>query len=89
MVSNVLNSLFSILLTNESQPDKISLDALAGHIARLAGHPAHSRMVGQALKFLQDETVPWQRVIGASGAISERGDGGIGAARQATRLREG
>lgn len=45
-------------------------------------------MVGAALKFLQDDTVPWQRVIGASGAISERGDGGQGARRQAVRLRE-
>lgn len=59
-----------------------------GHIARLAGSPSHSRMVGSALKYLQDDSVPWQRVIGASGAISERGDGGQGARRQADRLRE-
>ncbi|CAO1637966.1 unnamed protein product [Parajaminaea phylloscopi] len=58
-----------------------------GHIARLAGSPNHSRMVGSALKFLQDDSVPWQRVIGASGSISERGDDGHGAARQAERLR--
>ncbi|PWY99375.1 DNA binding methylated-DNA--cysteine S-methyltransferase [Testicularia cyperi] len=57
-----------------------------GHIARLAGHPAHSRLVGAALKFLQDDSVPWHRVISASGAISDRGDGGEGAARQAQRL---
>ncbi|PWN37341.1 DNA binding methylated-DNA--cysteine S-methyltransferase [Meira miltonrushii] len=59
-----------------------------GHIARLAGSPAHSRLVGQALKFLQAPDVPWQRVIGAGGTISDRGDGGEGAARQAERLRE-
>lgn len=41
------------------------------------------------MKFLQDETVPWQRVVGATGSISERGDDGAGAARQAQRLREG
>lgn len=48
-----------------------------------------SRLVGQALKFLQADDVPWQRVISSSGAISERGDGGEGANRQAVRLREG
>lgn len=60
-----------------------------GHIAKLAGSPRHSRMVGAALRFLQDESVPWQRVISSSGAISERGDGGEGARRQADRLRDG
>lgn len=45
--------------------------------------------MGQALKFLQAPDVPWQRVIGAGGTISDRGDGGEGAARQAERLREG
>lgn len=59
-----------------------------GHIAKLAGSPRHSRMVGAALRFLQDQTVPWQRVIASSGAISDRGDGGEGARRQAERLRE-
>ncbi|UZJ54371.1 hypothetical protein CBS101457_003691 [Exobasidium rhododendri] len=59
-----------------------------GHIARLAGSPSHSRLVGQALKFLQADDVPWQRVISSSGAISDRGDGGEGAGRQADRLRQ-
>ncbi|GAC75614.1 6-O-methylguanine-DNA methyltransferase MGMT/MGT1 [Moesziomyces antarcticus T-34] len=57
-----------------------------GHIARLTGHPAHSRLVGSALKFLQDPDVPWHRVISSSGAIADRGDGGEAAARQAHRL---
>lgn len=57
-----------------------------GHIARLAGHPSHSRLVGSALKFLQDPTVPWHRVISSSGAIADRGDGGHAAARQAQCL---
>jgi alkylated DNA nucleotide flippase Atl1 len=48
-----------------------------------------SRLVGQALKFLQAEDVPWQRVISSSGVISDRGDGGEGATRQAERLRQG
>ncbi|KAE8270925.1 hypothetical protein A4X09_0g1407 [Tilletia walkeri] len=43
-------------------------------------------MVGAALKWLADDTVPWQRVIGAGGIISERGDGGQGASRQAQAL---
>lgn len=44
-------------------------------------------MVGAALKYVQDETLPWQRVVGSGGIISERGDGGAGAARQADALR--
>lgn len=59
-----------------------------GHIAKLTGHPAHSRLVGAALKFLQAPTVPWHRVISSSGAIADRGDGGEAAARQAQRLQE-
>ncbi|KAJ1020922.1 hypothetical protein NDA18_005769 [Ustilago nuda] len=59
-----------------------------GHIAKLTGHPAHSRLVGSALKFLQDPTVPWHRVISSSGAIADRGDGGDAAARQAQCLQE-
>lgn len=41
------------------------------------------------MKFLQADDVPWQRVISSSGAISDRGDGGQGARRQADRLRQG
>ena len=48
-----------------------------------------SRMVGAALKFVGDPSIPWQRVLGSSGAISDRGDGGEGARLQADRLREG
>jgi len=58
-----------------------------GHIAKLIGMPRHSRHVGQALKFLGDDTVPWQRVIGASGTISSRGPGTDGAQQQAQALR--
>ncbi|CEH13234.1 6-O-methylguanine-DNA methyltransferase MGMT/MGT1, involved in DNA repair [Ceraceosorus bombacis] len=71
-----------------------------GHIAKLAGHPNHSRMVGTALALLGQEAsldalpgeggghnVPWQRVISSSGLISLRGPGDVGASRQAERLR--
>ncbi|TEB26203.1 MGMT family protein [Coprinellus micaceus] len=60
-----------------------------GHIAKLIGMPRHSRHVGQALKFLSPQTnppVPWQRVIGASGAVSSRGPGTDGAQRQRDAL---
>ena len=43
-------------------------------------------MVGAALKFLQSDQVPWHRVVRSNGEIAERGDGGIGADRQAHLL---
>ncbi|VDB98131.1 unnamed protein product [Peniophora sp. CBMAI 1063] len=57
-----------------------------GHIAKLIGMPNHSRHVGQALKYLGadlDPPVPWQRVIGSSGTISPRGEGGAQRQREA------
>src|SRR5436305_1925632 len=45
---------------------------LAGHIAKLINHPRNSRQVGQALKYLQDDSVPWQRVVNHKGVISPR-----------------
>lgn len=47
-----------------------------------------SRQLGTpALKFLPEgTTVPWQRVIGSSGAISSRGPGTDGAQRQREAL---
>lgn len=44
-------------------------------------------MVGAALKYVQDDSIPWYRVISSSGLISERGDGGTGAEHQAEMLR--
>ncbi|TDL18497.1 MGMT family protein [Rickenella mellea] len=58
-----------------------------GHVARLVGMPQHARHVGQALKFLNPGSgVPWQRVVSSSGAISSRGPGTDGAARQRDAL---
>ena len=53
--------------------------ATYGQIARLAGLPGRARQVGYALHSLTPSTsVPWQRVINASGGISLRPfDGGI------------
>ncbi|TRM62457.1 6-O-methylguanine DNA methyltransferase [Schizophyllum amplum] len=60
-----------------------------GHIAKLIGMPAHSRHVGQALKFVSPDVqppIPWYRVISASGKISSRGPGTTGAQRQREEL---
>nr|OQO30953.1 hypothetical protein B0A51_01758 [Rachicladosporium sp. CCFEE 5018] len=66
-----------------------------GHIALLLGFPERPRQVGVCLKHLpsaadqpsaryNSDTVPWQRVINAKGAISPRGANG--AANQETVL---
>ncbi len=44
-----------------------------GQIAELAGIPRHARQVGYALHHLDGEsTVPWQRVLNASGEVAKR-----------------
>ena len=48
-----------------------------GQVAALLGAPRAGRAVGTALRYLPrslSHTVPWQRVINASGSISIRGD---------------
>ncbi|KAI0363808.1 DNA binding methylated-DNA-cysteine S-methyltransferase [Pilatotrama ljubarskyi] len=60
-----------------------------GHIAKLIGMPNYSRHVGQALKFISPDVnppIPWHRVLSSSGAISSRGPGTDGAARQRDAL---
>ena len=47
--------------------------ATYGQVARLAGLPAHARHVGYALAALEEDKVPWHRVINAQGKISLRG----------------
>lgn len=46
--------------------------ATYGQIATLAGIPGRAREVGYALSALNDDAVPWHRVINAKGAISAR-----------------
>lgn len=46
--------------------------ATYGQIAALTGIPGRARQVGYALSALNDDTVPWHRVINAQGAISPR-----------------
>src|SRR5262245_22484897 len=48
-----------------------------GQVAALLGAPRAARAVGTALRYLSQplaHTVPWQRVLNASGGISFRGD---------------
>lgn len=48
-----------------------------GQVAALLGAPRAARAVGTALRHLprpMSRTIPWQRVINASGGISFRGD---------------
>ena len=46
--------------------------ATYGQIAALAGLGGHARQVGYALSALEDDRVPWHRVINAKGEISPR-----------------
>jgi methylated-DNA-protein-cysteine methyltransferase related protein len=47
--------------------------ATYGQIASLAGLAGHARQVGYALHALpQETTVPWHRVVNATGGISQR-----------------
>ncbi|MFQ5528415.1 MAG: MGMT family protein [Thermoanaerobaculia bacterium] len=50
--------------------------ATYGQVAMLAGRPGRARLVGHALRCLdEDSEVPWHRVINAGGRISRRGLG--------------
>lgn len=46
--------------------------ATYGQVAALAGLPGHARQVGYALHALDDDEVPWHRVINAQGKVSPR-----------------
>ncbi len=48
--------------------------ATYGQIAALAGIPRHARQVGYALSALDDDAVPWHRVINAKGEVSLRSE---------------
>lgn len=45
-----------------------------GDVAAALGSPRVARHVGWALAALEDESVPWHRVINAKGEISGRGE---------------
>jgi len=50
--------------------------ATYGQVAALAGLKGHARQIGYALYALDDDDVPWQRVVNARGEISARSDPG-------------
>lgn len=50
--------------------------ATYGQVAAEAGLPGHARQVGYAMHALNDDTVPWQRVINAQGKVSPRAEPG-------------
>ncbi len=60
--------------------------ATYGQIAAIEGH-CSARMVGYAMAALEQEDVPWQRVINGQGRVSERSGGG-GTSRQRLKLME-
>jgi methylated-DNA-protein-cysteine methyltransferase related protein len=62
---------------------------MIGHVAKLIDRPRNSRQVGQALKFLQDDTVPWQRVVNHKGIISPRDVPGAADRQRARLIAEG
>jgi methylated-DNA-protein-cysteine methyltransferase related protein len=64
--------------------------ATYGQVAALAGIAGHARQVGYALHALpQGTTVPWHRVVNASGGISARSMPGAELIQQQLLAREG
>jgi methylated-DNA-protein-cysteine methyltransferase related protein len=64
--------------------------ATYGQIAQLAGLAGHARQVGYALHALSDSsTVPWHRVVNATGGISPRATHGAELVQQQLLAREG
>lgn len=57
-----------LTLISHIPPGKV---AIYGQVAALAGAPGYSRLVGRILRDLPADTrIPWFRVIGASGRIT-------------------
>jgi methylated-DNA-protein-cysteine methyltransferase-like protein len=64
--------------------------ATYGQVASLAGLAGHARQVGYALHALPEgTTVPWHRVVNASGGISARSMPGAELVQQQLLAREG
>lgn len=64
--------------------------ATYGQVAELAGLPGHARQVGYALHALADgTTVPWHRVVNASGRCSLRAVPGAELTQRLLLEREG
>lgn len=67
MTGNTYQKIYSIV-----KQIPVGKVATYGQIARLAGIPKQSRQVGYALAFLQENDIPWQRVVNVRGQISKR-----------------
>jgi methylated-DNA-protein-cysteine methyltransferase-like protein len=64
--------------------------ATYGQIATLAGLAGHARQVGYALHALpESSTVPWHRVVNATGGISRRATLGAELVQEQLLAREG
>ncbi|NNF41959.1 MAG: methyltransferase [Phycisphaerales bacterium] len=63
--------------------------ATYGQIAELAGLGPHARQVGYALSALEDDRVPWHRVVNAQGAVSVRTQTGDDHGQQERLVAEG
>jgi methylated-DNA-protein-cysteine methyltransferase-like protein len=64
--------------------------ATYGQVASLAGLAGHARQVGYALHALpESSTIPWHRVVNASGGISTRAVRGAELVQQQLLEREG
>jgi methylated-DNA-protein-cysteine methyltransferase-like protein len=64
--------------------------ATYGQVAAIAGLPGHARQVGYALHALPEHsTVPWHRVVNASGEISARAVAGAELVQRQLLVREG
>ncbi len=46
--------------------------ATYGQVAEVCGLAGHARLVGSAMSALEDDRVPWHRVVNAQGGISPR-----------------
>jgi methylated-DNA-protein-cysteine methyltransferase-like protein len=57
--------------------------ATYGQVAAAAGHPLYHRAVARLLRVTSGQSIPWQRVVGAGGAIKLRFEAG---AEQRLRL---
>jgi len=51
--------------------------ATYGQVAAAAGYPMYHRHVAQLLRASPTGSLPWQRVIGAGGAIKLQGEAGL------------
>lgn len=62
--------------------------ATYGQIARIAGLPGRARLVGRVMAATSD-AIPWHRVLGAAGRVSDRGQPDVEALQRERLEQEG